>query len=92
MFRPDKFMCSLHGGPLNGFDVMIMQSDEWTQEIIKKFKQRILNGENPNECQDEIFAEVGVDFDKDIVQYDQERIIKEVEEMYRLNELGLLHW
>ena len=92
MFRPDKFMCSLHGCPLNGFDVMIMQSDQWTQEIIKKFKQRILNGENPNECQDEIFAEIGVDFDKDIVQYDQERIIKEVEEMYRLNELGLLHW
>ena len=92
MFRPDKFMCSLYGGPLNGFDVMVMQSDQWTQEIIKKFKQRILNGENPNECQDEIFAEVGIDFDKDIVQYDQERIIKEVEEMYRLNELGLLHW
>lgn len=92
MFRPDKFMCSVRGGPLNGFDVMIMQSDQWTQEIIKKFKQRILNGENPNECQDEIFAEIGVDFDKDIVQYDQERIIKEVEEMYRLNELGLLHW
>lgn len=91
MFRPDMFMCSVRGGPLNGFDVMVMQSDQNTQNLIKAFKQRILNGENPNECQDEIYRELNIDFDKDLMDYDRERVIKEVEEMYRLNELGLLY-
>lgn len=91
MFRPDMFMCSVRGGPLNGFDVMIMQSDQNAQNLIKAFKQRILNGENPNECQDEIYRELNIDFDKDLMDYDRERVIKDVEEMYRLNELGLLY-
>ena len=91
MFRPDMFMCSVNGGPLNGFDVMIMQSDQNAQNLIKAFKQRILNGENPNECQYEIYRELNIDFDKDLMNCDKERVDKKVEEMYRLNELGLLH-
>lgn len=91
MFRPDMFMCSVNGGPLNGFDVMWMQSDQNAQNIIKLFKQRILNGEDPNECQDEIYRELNIDFDKDLMDHDKEKVIKEVEEMYRLNELGLLY-
>ncbi len=91
MFRPDMFMCSVNGGPLNGFDVMWMQSDQNAQNIIKLFKQRILNGEDPNECQDEIYRELNIDFDKDLMDHDKEKVVKEVEEMYRLNELGLLY-
>lgn len=72
MFRPNKFMCSLHGGPLNGYDIMIMQSDEYTNKILSIFKEKILNGENPNDCQYEVYAEVGVrDFNQDIVDFDQ---------------------
>lgn len=91
MFRPDMFMCSVNRGPLNGFDVMWMQSDPNAQNIIKLFKQRILNGEDPNECQDEIYRELNIDFDKDLMDHDKEKVVKEVEEMYRLNELGLLY-
>lgn len=91
MFRPDMFMCSVRGGPLNGFDVMVMQSDQNAQNLIKAFKQRILNGENPNECQYEVYRELNIDFDKDLMNYDKERVDREVEEMYRLNELGLLY-
>ena len=91
MFRPDMFMCSVRGGPLNGFDVMVMQSDQNAQNLIEAFKQRILNGENPSECQYEIYMELNIDFDKDLMSCDQERVCKEVEEMYHLNELGLLY-
>lgn len=91
MFRPDMFMCSVNGGPLNGFDVMIMQSNLNAQNLIKTFKQRILNGENPIECQNEIYRELNIDFDKDLMNHDKERVDREVEEMYRLNELGLLY-
>lgn len=89
MFR-SKFMDSLNENKLQAIDVMIMQSSEYTDKIIEIFKQRILNGENPNDCQFEVYAEAGVkDFYSDILSSDQCRIHDEVEKMYNKYILGI---
>jgi hypothetical protein len=80
-----------YDGRLNGYDVMIMQSDLYTNKIIEIFKERILNGENPNEIQDEVYAAAGVkDFNSDVLESDQRIIYEKVQKMLNLYALGSL--
>ena len=75
-----------------GLTYNIMQSDEYTQKILEIFKKRILEGENPNECQEEVYAEAGIiNFERDIIDMDKRRIKKEVEEMCRKYAFGILY-
>ena len=84
MFDVGEFMSTFETGKVNGFDLMIMQSDEYTDTILKLFEKAIKNGCDPNQCQFEIYRAAGVnDFDNDIIDEDKERIKVEVEKMYR---------
>lgn len=89
MFHLD-FMNSLNESRLQAFDVIVMQSNEYTNKIIEIFKQKILDGENPNDCQFEVYEEAGIkDFNSDILSSDQRRIQEEVEKMYNKYILGI---
>ena len=72
---------SAYNGRLNGFDVMIMQSQEDTDEIIEKAKSYILKEYNILEVENWINEEIK---NKEILEPDQIRIKEELEKFINL--------
>lgn len=84
-FDVKHFGSTFTTGRLNGYDVMIMQSHEYTDKIIDAFKSYIRNGgQNINEYQTYIYNELNINLDKDILESDQLRIKEEIEKFYRI--------
>lgn len=64
----------------NAFKYMIMNSDELADYIIKYFKAEIDRGFDPNDeiVQKRVFFQAGGDMN-DLLFYDRQRVIREVE-------------
>ena len=69
-------------GHPNGFNMMIMQSQEDTDKLIKAFENAINAGYNPNVVQDEIYRKVGVS-PSDLTPEDRYRLTRKVESIYK---------
>lgn len=69
-------------GHPNGFHMMIMQSQEDTDKLIKAFENAINAGYNPNVVQDEIYRKVGVS-PSDLTPEDRYRLARKVESIYK---------
>lgn len=78
-FNPFTPFSTFRTGKLNGFDVMIMESAERADKIIKYYKKEIDN------YNDKIYElEISYD-DTDILDIDQKRIDREIEKYCRIH-------
>ena len=80
MFDIGKFGSTFRDGKLNGFDVMVMESAERADEIIKQIKQDIDYMINHNLL---IGDNISIDYDNtDILDIDKNRIEREIKKYY----------
>lgn len=63
-------------------DYMVMQSSEDADKVIECFESAIMQGYHPNEVEQEVYRQAGVD-PNTFMWYDKERIQRRVEEIYR---------
>ena len=82
MFNTDNIFDTLHGGKVNGFDIMIMESDEKRQKLENTFEQVIKAGHNPNDIQDYIYDKLGFG-PNDLIESDKILLKTKVEELYK---------
>lgn len=64
-----------------GVSNMIMASSRNTDALIKEFRKRIRNGENPNDCCREVFNSLGLSED-DLTSTDLKTLKEVVEETW----------
>lgn len=82
MFNTDNIFDTLHGGKVNGFDIMLMESDEKRQKLENAFEQAIKAGHNPNNIQDYIYDKLGFG-PNDLIESDKILLKTKVEELYK---------
>lgn len=70
------------GGKINGFQVMAMQSQEYTDKLIAQFEKAIAAGYNPNTVSDDVFNKVGCR-ESDLTEFDKNRLKKKVEALWK---------
>jgi len=67
------------GSPaMNGMNMMIMQSQEYTDKLIELFTNAINSGYNPNVIYEDVFSQVGCT-EYDLTATDRLRLKKKVE-------------
>ena len=64
-----------------GFDNYIMNSDTNADIVIAAFEEFIKQGYHPNEVEQEVYRQTGVD-PRDLSSWDRQRIQRRVEEIY----------
>ena len=62
---------------MNGFEVMVLQSEENADQIIRVFKNNYEDGDNPNDLLTQICNELGFN-DADLFPASKTRIEKEI--------------
>lgn len=63
MFDMGNFGSSFCGGPLNGFDVMVMQSEEDAANLFRKLARKITSMQESGYSNDDIYHAVRADLD-----------------------------
>lgn len=58
MFNMGNFGSSFSGGPLNGFDVMVMQSEADAANLFHKLARKITSMQESGYSNDEIYHEI----------------------------------
>lgn len=74
---------AMYGGKVNGAQVKVMQSQEYTDQLIKEFEEAIAAGYDPNEVTSEVFEKVGCT-SADLTDFDRQRLRATVENIYNL--------
>lgn len=75
------FNFNLSDGQLTGFEAYFLQSEEWADEIIAKFKQ-FYDGGDPNALLSDIAESMNIS-DKDLLSSSRIRIEKEIADYLR---------
>lgn len=63
MFNMGQFGSSFGGGPLNGFDVMVMQSEEDAANLFHKLARKITSMQESGYSNDDIYHTIRADLD-----------------------------
>lgn len=69
-------------GKINGFQTMVMNSQQLTDKLIREFKKEIDAGGDPNEVRDLVFERCNAS-ETDLLDSDARRLIREVENYYK---------
>lgn len=70
-----------YDGRFNGFDGMIMQSQQYTDTLIERFKDAVDRGYDPNDVKERIFKEEHIK-ESDLTDFDKKRLIEKIEKYY----------
>ena len=66
-----------YNGKFNGADGYIMQSQEYTDQLISEFERLVAAGYNPNTVVEDVFDSVGVT-ESDLTEFDKQRLMRKV--------------
>lgn len=77
------------GGPgmLNGFNAMIMQSQQDTDKVIRELEVAVEAGYNPNIAFSQVLERCGVR-ERDLTDFDRQRLKRKVEQISKHKSLG----
>ena len=78
---------SLSDNYVNGMDAMVMQSDQDADRVIAAFEVAIGNGFHPEEVEQDIYQQLGVN-PADFTRYDKEKISRKVNEIWEAHQGG----
>ena len=72
------FDFNIADGKMNGFELAVLQSEEYADEIIKNFKRQYNGTQDPNLLLDSIVEDMNIDDSIDLVPESVERIKNEI--------------